>query len=189
MTVSLMQLWIPIVAGGLLVWFASGLIHMALKYHNSDYLELDNEDEVAAALKKGSPSPGVYTTPFCVDMSKMKEESMQQRFKEGPVAFITVFPKGMPPMGKLMGQQIAYSIVGCLFIAYCATLALAPGAEYMTVFRFVAAVGFLTFGWATIPFGIWYGLRWPTIFKYLLDALIYALVAAGVFGWLWPAAT
>ena len=89
-------------------------------------------------------------------------------------------------MGKLMAQQIAYGILGCLLIAYCATLALDPGAQYMTVFRFVAATGFLTFGWATIPFGIWYGLRWPTIGKYLLDALIYGLVAAGTFAWLWP---
>ena len=186
MTVNMIQLWLPIIAGGLLVWLASGLIHMMLKYHNHDYLQLSNEDEVTGALRNGSPAPGVYTTPFCIDMSQMKDEAMQKRFMEGPVAFITVFPKGMPPMGKLMTQQIAYSIVGCLLIAYCATLALAPGAQYTTVFRFVAATGFLAFGWATIPFGIWYGLRWPTIGRYLLDALIYALVAAGTFAWLWP---
>ena len=186
MAVNLIQLWLPIIAGGLLVWLASALIHTMLKYHNHDYLQLSNEDEVTGALRNGSPAPGVYTTPFCIDMSQMKDEAMQKRFMEGPVAFITVFPRGMPPMGKLMAQQIAYSIIGCALIAYCATLALAPGAQYMTVFRFVAATGFLAFGWATIPFGIWYGLRWPTIGRYLLDALIYALVAAGTFAWLWP---
>lgn len=188
MTVSLLQLWLPILAAGLLVWLASGLIHMALKYHNSDYLPLSNEDEVAAALRKGSPVPGVYSMPYCADMSQMKDEAVQQRFKEGPVAFIAVFPNGLPPMGKLMAQQIAFSVLGCLLIAYCATLALDPGASYMTVFRFVAATGFLTFSWASIPFAIWYGLRWSTIGKYLLDGLIYGLVAAGVFGWLWPGA-
>ena len=186
MTVSLIQLWIPILAGGLLVWFASGLIHTVIKYHDSDYLKLANEDEVATALRNGSPSTGVHTLPHCTDMSQMKDEAMQKRFIEGPVAFITVFPKGMPPMGKLMGQQIAYSVLGCLLIAYCATVALPAGADYMTVFRFVSTVGFLTFGWATIPFAIWYGLRWPTIAKYLVDALIYSLIAAGMFGWLWP---
>ena len=186
MTVELTQLWLPILLGGLFVWLASGLIHMALKYHNSDYLRLDDEQGVTEALRKSNPKVGVHTLPYCTDMSAMQDEAMQKRFQEGPVAFVTVFPKGMPPMGKLMAQQIAYSVLGCLFIAYCATLALAPGAEYSTVFRYVATVGFLTFGWATIPFGIWYGLRWPTVGKYLLDALIYGLVAAGVFGWLWP---
>ena len=186
MTVSLVQLWMPILLGGVLIWIASALIHMALKYHDGDYQKLANEDEVTAALRNGSPEVGVHTLPYCTDMSEMKDEAMQQRFIEGPVAFITVFPKGLPPMGKLVGQQIAYSLLGCLLIAYCASLALAPGAEYLTVFRFVAAVGFLTFGWATIPFGIWYGLRWPTIGKYLLDGLIYGLIAAGTFGWAWP---
>ena len=163
MTVSLIQLWLPIVAGGLLVWLASGLIHMALKYHDSDYMQLSNEEEVAAALGNGSPGVGVHSMPYCTDMSKMKDEAMQQRFKDGPIAFITVFPNGMPPMGKLVAQQMAYSILGCLLIAYCAAQALAPGAEFGTVFRFAASVGFATFGWSTIPFGIWYGLRWPTI--------------------------
>lgn len=186
MSVSLMQLWLPILLGGTFIWIASAVIHMALKYHNYDYLQLSNEDEVAKAL--GSPSPGVYSTPYCIDMSQMNDEAMQKRFINGPVAFITVFPKGMPPMGKLVGQQIVYSILGCLFVAYCASLALAPGADYMTVFRFVAAVGFLTFGWATIPFGIWYGLRWPTVGRYLLDAIIYGSIVAGTFAWLWPAA-
>ena len=89
-------------------------------------------------------------------------------------------------MGKLLGQQITFFLVGSALIAYCATLALEPGVDYMTVFRFVAAVGFLAFGWATIPFSIWFGMQWSMTFKYLLDALIYGLVVAGAFAWLWP---
>ena len=89
-------------------------------------------------------------------------------------------------MGKLLGQQFAFFLVGCLFIAYCATLALPPGANYMTVFEMVSAVGFLTFGWGLIPFSIWYGQPWSNTARYLLDALIYSLVIAGSFAWLWP---
>ena len=187
MTISILQLWIPIIVGGLLAWVASGLIHMLIKYHNSDYNELSNEDEVMAALRAGSPSPKMYTVPFCSDMKKMNEESMQKKFADGPVAMIAVMPNGMPAMGKLMGQQIAFFIIGCFFIAYAATLALAPGADYMTVFRFVGTIGFLAFGWGTTPFSIWYGHAWSTTAKYLLDAFIYGLVVAGTFAWLWPA--
>ena len=188
MSISILQLWLPIVLGTLLAWIASALIHMALKYHNSDYKELANEDDVMKAISDGSPSLGVHAIPFCVDLSKMKESAMQEKFNRGPVGFVTVMPSGMPQMGKPIIQQILYFLVGCFLIAYCATLALAPGADYLSVFRFVAAIGFLTFGWGQIPFAIWYGHLWSTSFKYLLDALIYGLIVAGCFAWLWPAA-
>ena len=89
-------------------------------------------------------------------------------------------------MGSLLFQQISYFLLGCVLIAFCATLALEPGASYMSVFRFVALVGFLTFGWAVIPFAIWFGHRWSMTVKYLIDALVYGLVVAGTFAWLWP---
>jgi len=161
---------------------------MVIKYHNSDYQPLSNEDEVMAAVRKGSPTLGTHNMPYCVDMNEMKNESMQKKFNDGPVAFLTVLPNGMPPMGKLMMQQISFFLVGCLLIAYCATLALDPGADYMAVFRFVATTGFLAFGWGVIPFSIWYGHLWSTTAKYLIDALIYGLVVAGSFAWLWPSA-
>ena len=87
---------------------ASGLIHMLIKYHNSDYGKLSNEDEVSTALRNGSPAVGFYSLPHCVDMADMKKESVQERFAHGPVAFVAIFPNGMPNMGKLMGQQIAF---------------------------------------------------------------------------------
>lgn len=188
MTTSMTDLWLPIALGTIAAWFASMLVHMLLKYHNGDYQQLSNEDEVAAAIANGSPAKGVHSMPYCVDMSEMGNEAMQKKFNEGPVAFVTIFDSGMPAMPKLIGQQILYFLFGCTLIAYCAALALAPGAEYLDVFRFVSSVGFLAFGWGQIPFAIWYGHKWSTSAKYLLDALIYGLVVAGVFAWLWPAA-
>ena len=73
-------------------------------------------------------------------------------------------------------------------IADCATLALPAGADYMTVFRVVLAVGFLAFCWSNIPMSILYGHPWSTTFKYIIDALVYALVMAGPFAWMWPTA-
>jgi hypothetical protein len=187
-SVSLLQLWMPIVLGTFLCWIASALIHMVVKHHNSDYQRLTNEDEVMDAVRNGSPSLGLHTFPFCIDMKEMNDEGVQQRYKNGPVGLLTVLPNGLPKMGKLMVQQISFFLFGCVLIAYCATLALEPGAEYMAVFRFVAAVGFLAFGWGAIPYSIWFGHLWSMTAKYLLDALIYGLVVAGSFAWLWPAA-
>ena len=186
MSVSLLQLWLPIVLATFLAWIASGLIHMLIKYHNSDYQKLANEDEVMNAVRNASPALGMHMFPYCIDMNEMKDEAMQQRFKSGPVGIVTVLPSGLPNMGKLMVQQISYFLVGCVLIAFCATLALEPGASYMTVFQFVALVGFLAFGWAVIPFSIWFGHLWSMTAKYLVDALVYGLVVAGTFAWLWP---
>ena len=47
--VSLSQLWLAVVLAGVAVFVASAIIHMVLKYHNSDYRGFPNEDEVAAA--------------------------------------------------------------------------------------------------------------------------------------------
>ncbi len=186
MTVAMTQLWLPILLGGVFAWVASALIHMALKYHNSDYTPLSNEDEVMSAVGNGSPSPALYTMPYCVDMKKMSEEAMQQKFAHGPVAMLTIFPNGMPPMGKLMLQQLLFFIFGCALIAYVAALSLPAGADYLVVFRLVGTLGFIAFGWAAIPDSIWYGHPWKNTAKFLLDALIYGAVVAGTFAWLWP---
>jgi hypothetical protein len=188
MDVNLIDLWMPILLGGVLAWIASAAIHMALKYHNSDYRSLSNEDEVAASLRNGAPGPGLHSIPFCADMKQLGDPAMQEKFTKGPVAFVTIFPNGMPAMGKLIGQQMLYFLVGCVLIAWCATLGLDAGADFRRVFGFVAPVGFLAFGWAVVPFSIWYGHPWSTTAKYLLDALIYGLVVAASFAWLWPAA-
>jgi hypothetical protein len=186
MTISLTQLWLPIVVGTGLAWIASGLIHMVIKWHNADYQKLGNEIEVMEAVGNGSPPLGLHAFPFCIDMNEMRDEAVQQRFKDGPVGFLTILPNGMPNMGKLMFQQISFFLVGCVAIAYCARLALDPGTDYMVVFRFVGTVGFLTFGWATIPFSIWFGHTWGMTARYLADAFIYGMVIAGSFAWMWP---
>ncbi len=187
MNVSLLQLWMPILLGTVLAWVASALIHMVVKYHNADYLRVPNEDEVMAAIRNGMPKIGIHTLPYCAEMSEMNKPEVQEKFRKGPVAMLTVFPSGLPNMGKLMPQQIAFFLVGCILIAYCAGQVLAAGTQYLAVFRFVSTVGFLTFGWAMIPMSIWYGHPWPNTVRYLVDALIYGLVVGGSFAWLWPA--
>jgi len=61
--ISLPQLWLPILVSAVLVFVASSLIHMVVKWHNSDYLTLSNEDEVRAAIRKTNPAPGSICSP------------------------------------------------------------------------------------------------------------------------------
>ena len=187
MDISITELWQPIILGAVLAWVASGVIHMVVKYHNADYLKLSNEDEVSAALKNSAAEPGIYSLPYCDDPGQMSDEGLQKKFIDGPVAFVAIFENGLPNMGKLLFQQFAFFLLGCVLIGYCATLGLSPGADYLTVFRFVATLGFIAFGWGVIPYSIWYGHSWATAGRYLVDAIVYGLIVAGAFSWLWPA--
>ncbi len=186
MSVSVTDLWLAILLAGLLCWVASALIHMLIKYHNADYKQLSNEEEVSAALSDKSLTPALYTLPHCIDMKAMGDESMQKKFNDGPVAMITILPNGLPPMGKLLFQQILFFIFGSLLIGYLATISIAGTADFMTVFRQVFVASFLTYGWAQIPYSIWMGQPWSNCVRYLIDALIYAAVTAGAFAFLWP---
>ncbi len=186
MSVSLMQLWLPILLGGVFCWVVSAIFHMVVKHHNADYKLISNENQVSDAIRAGSLKPGLYSMPHCKDMKDMNDAVMQNKFAQGPVAMLAVFENGMPPMGKLLGQQLLYFLIGCLLIAYASTLALTAGADFMSVFRVVMVSGFLAFGWGLIPFSIWYGHPWSNCIRYLIDALIYAAVVAATFAWLWP---
>ena len=41
---------------------------------------------------------------------------------------------------------------------------------------------------AKAPYSIWKGLRWSVTIKFVIDGIIYGLVTAATFAWMWPAA-
>jgi hypothetical protein len=45
---------------------------------------------------------------------------------------------------------------------------------------------FLGYAGALWQMSIWYRRAWSTTIKATVDGLIYALLTAGTFGWLWP---
>lgn len=73
-----------------------------------------------------------------------------------------------------------------VFAAYIAGRALEPGAHYLEVFRFAGATAFAGYALAQWQSTIWYRRSAVTSLKNTFDGLVYALVTAGVFGWLWP---
>ncbi|SRR5260221_5583985 len=184
--VSLAQLWLPIFLSAVFVFVASSLIHMVIKWHNSDYLTLPNEDEVRAAIRKGNPAPGQYGVPHFPNMSDMKKPEAQQKFVEGPVGFLTLRPSGLPAMGTPLALWFIFSLVVSLFAAYLASKTLPAGAPHLRVCRVAGTVSFLAYGSGAVPAAIWMGKPWRSAVKELADAFIYGLVTAAAFSWLWP---
>ena len=185
--VSLLSLWLPILLGAVLVFVVSSLIHMVLKYHQDDYRQVPNEDGVRSALRPLNIPPGDYVVPKPASAKDMKTPEFQAKVSEGPVVFMTVFPNAQFAMGKQMVLWFFYSIIVGVFSGYLASRTLTPAAEYLQVFRVTGAVAFVGYGLALLQRSIWYGQAWGTTMKSVFDALIYACLTAGAFGWLWPA--
>jgi len=70
--------------------------------------------------------------------------------------------------------------------SYCPGHTVASGAAYLAVFRVVGAAGFLAYGLSQVVNSIWMGMSWANTVRAVADGLVYALVTAGCFGWLWP---
>ncbi len=184
--VPISSLWLPILLSAVIVFVASSVLHMVLPLHRSDLRQLPREDDVMQALRPFAIPPGDYSLPCPGSPEGLKDPAFQAKMKSGPVALMTVVPAGPPALGSSLALWFVYSIVIGVFAAYIAGRALAPGAHYLQVFRFAGCTAFVGYAMSLPQFSIWYKRSWATTFKSMLDGLIYALLTAGTFGWLWP---
>jgi hypothetical protein len=179
-------LWLPIVLSSVFVFVVSSAIHMASPWHKNDYPKMPREDEVMDALRPLAIPPGDYMVPRPASREDMRSPVFLEKLKKGPVMILTVIPSGLPGMAKNLVNWFIYLIVVGIFAGYIAGRALPVGASYLRVFRFTGATAFIGYSLALWQLSIWYKRAWSTTFKATVDGLIYALLTAGVFGWLWP---
>ena len=185
--VSLSQLWLPILLAAVAVFVVSAILHMVLKYHNSDYGKLPNEEEIRSALRKGSPGPGQYMMPYAMDPGAHKSPEMVAKFAEGPVGLVLLRQPGPITMGPYLAQWFVYTLLVSLFVGYLASRTLPSGAASMAVCRVAGTAAFLAYAGGALPAAIWRGVPWSVAIKEVFDGLVYGLVTGGVIGWFWPA--
>jgi hypothetical protein len=183
---ALPQLWLPILVTAVFIFVASSLIHMVLKWHNSDYRKLANEDEVRAAIRAGTPAPGLYVVPHCADMKDMQNTDMMQKFAEGPVGFVTLRRAGPPRIGASLIQWFVFTVIIATAAACLALQAYGIGAHPHQAGHMVGIVSLLVYAGACVPEGIWMARPWRSVFKHGVDGAIYATISALTFMWLWP---
>ncbi len=185
-SVSIVSLWVPILVSSVFVFVVSSVLHMALTYHRRDYRGLSKEAEALDAIRLSNPEPGLYFFPHQADFKELKKPEVIAKFVKGPVGFLTIRPSGPPTMGKELGLWFGFSLLIGLSCAYLAGRTLGPGTAYLQVFRVTGTAAFLAYGYGHILDSIWKGQPWGNTARGLFDALVYSLVTAGVFGWLWP---
>lgn len=184
MNVSLMSLWLPVLLSAIIVFVASSVIWMVLKYHDSEWKKLPDEEATRTALR--GASAGQYALPHAASAADRKSPEWREKYKEGPAAMLNVVPHGSLAMGKQLTQWFIYCLVVSFLVAYVTSVALTAGSDYLNVFRIAGTVAVLSYAGAAPIKAIWFGSTWSATAKDVLDGLIYGLLTAGVFGWLWP---
>jgi hypothetical protein len=184
--VPITALWLPILLSAVIVFVASSIIHMVLPIHRGDYRKLPDEDTVLDALRTAGVTPGrTYHFPFTTH-KELKAPQTVEKFKRGPIGLLTIRPSGAPKMGKFLGQWFLYCVLVSIFTAYLTGRTRPPATQYLEVFRVAGTTAFLGYSLAQLQNAIWKGEPWGVTLKHVLDGLIYGLLTAGTFAWLWP---
>ena len=168
----------------MLVFVASSVIHMALRWHSNDFKRFAAEDAVMDALRPFNLAPGDYAAPLPESMAHMSSAEFKAKQARGPSFALTVLVN--TSMGRNLVKWFAYTIVVALFAGYVASLVLPAGAPYMTVFRVTGTVAFAGYALALWQSWIWYSRSLGSTIRTTIDGLVYALLTGGAFGWLWP---
>jgi hypothetical protein len=181
----LTALWLPILLSAVFALVASFVLH-TLPWHRSDYRSLPNEEKAMDALRALAIPPGDYIVPRPSSRESMGSPAFDEKLKKGPVMVLTVMPNGPMSMGRLLGLWFLYCLAISVLAAYVTGRALPPGTPYLRVFRFAGATAFIGYSAALWQMAIWYRRSLTTTVKSTIDGLLYGLLTAGAFGWLWP---
>ncbi|HET7108006.1 MAG TPA: hypothetical protein VFI38_14435 [Candidatus Acidoferrum sp.] len=180
-------LWLPILVSAVFVFIASSIMHTVLTYHKSDCHQLPDEDKLLAALRGAGLQRGLYMFPYC-DPKDMKSPAMQEKYKQGPIGMMTVFPPGPPVLPKFLAMWFAYCLMISVFVAYIAAHSTSHYSTFLVIFRNAGFAALLAYGVANLSNGIWKGQPWSMTIKEAVDGVVYAAVTGAAFAWLWPRA-
>lgn len=183
---GLIALWLPILVSAVFVFIASALIHTVLPWHKGDYRSVANEEQVSAALRPFAIPPGDYILPRPASSADLKSPEFLERVRQGPNIVMTVLPNAQWSMGRNLGLWFLYCLIVSILAAWLTGLAAPPGSDYHAVFHFVAITAFIGYAVALWQMSIWWRRSWMTTFKATIDGIIYAMLTAGAFAWLWP---
>ena len=183
--VPLASLWLPILLSAVVVFLASAILHMVFRYHFNDFRKLPREDEVMAAVGAFDLPPGEYAMPYCASASGMKDPDFVEKMKRGPAGFVTIRQAGQAGMGKELLWWFVYCVIVSVFAGYVTSRSVGADADYLAVFRLTGTVAFAAYALGLWQDSIWYSRSVSTSVKNTFDGLVYALLTAGVFGWLW----
>lgn len=173
--VSLLDLWLPIVAACLAAHVLSTLAWTVLPHHKPEWKHLPYAGEINGALKARQAEAGQQY------LLSTGEESDKD---PGKCRGMLILWSHTPNMGKNILMTLGFFLLVAITIGYLATIALHKETTTLDVFRFTATAGVLAHVFAGIPTLIWFRRKCAMD---LLDGLAYSLATGAAFALLWPA--
>jgi hypothetical protein len=178
------QLWLPTLVSAALVFVLSAASHMVLPWRRNEWGRITDAGPLQAALR--DRAPGQYLFPAAPDPRQQLSKESVERWAQGPSGWVTIARPGPMRMGRSLALSFVVFLLVALAEAYLAAKILGPAPRHRHVFRLVGAVGFLSFGTATVFHSIWYHRPWRAYAADLLDALLFGVAMGVVFALLWP---
>ncbi|MGH9747924.1 MAG: hypothetical protein ACRD59_17655 [Candidatus Acidiferrales bacterium] len=171
-------------AGGVLVFIVSGLLHSTTKLGEVGIRGIPNEDAVMLAMRNSMPEPGIYLFPVpnLATMSKEQRATEESRylakFKQGPTGIVVYKPGGEDIVfGKLLVNQFLIGLVAALMIAWILA-ATASATSYGTRIMIVIAIGLFAEIYIDMPYWNWYGFPMNYTIGHLLGGVLSWAIAA-----------
>ena len=124
--------------------------------------------------------------PNCSTGAEMKSDAFKQRYKDGPWGVLTILPQA-PNFGLNLAKAFVVYLIITLMVAYLASLSVMAGAEYGHVFRVVGTAAILGHCMGGLVNDVFLGKPARFIVTSFVDAVVYALLTAGVMAAMWPA--
>ncbi len=151
------------VVAGIVIFFWGFVAHMLLPIGEMGLKIVPAEDDLAAAIKRNVPEPGLYFLPGR-DMSKSPSaeemEAHMAKISKGPYAFMVIYPAGRDPsLAKHLPIEFATNVV-CALLAAILVAQLRPG--FLVRVVCVTLIGILASILILVPYWNWYGF--PTDF-------------------------
>ncbi len=185
--VPLTALWLPVLLSAIVVFAVSAMVWMVMPHHKNDFAPAEDEDALMDAVRGGVAGPGMYSFPWPRD-GEDNSEAYRERLAAGPVGVLRVRdPGAVIDMRPAMAKSFLLQVVVAVFVAFLAAGTLQRGASFLPVFHVAGTAAFMAHGFIGFQESIWFGLPGKVAFKHALDGLVYALLTASIFGWLWPA--
>src|ERR1700693_2118071 len=117
---GLLMLWLPIVLSAIIVFVASGILHMALPWHKNDYLKVPNEDLFRNALRPMAIPPGDYMVPRPTSRDEVRSPEVSEKMRQGPNMMMTVMPNGPMSMRKNFILWFLFTLIVSTLAAFVA---------------------------------------------------------------------
>ena len=89
-------------------------------------------------------------------------------------------------MSRQLVMHFLYVLAISILVGHLGSAALPMGTQYLKVFQVTGTAALLGYSGSLALQSIWYGFSWSFTAKAIIDGFVYALLTAGVFGWLWP---